>query len=251
MTLHASLVCCALLWLLGGCGAGGQFDPEKAVAIGAGALQASLLDEESVKQASALSAQELDAQSQIAAADSPYAQRLTQLTGNLRNYDGLSLNYKVYLASEVNAFAMADGTVRVYSALMDIMPDDQLLAVIGHEIGHVKLQHSYQQMKSALLTNVAFDAASSVGGTIGALSSSQLGAVARTAIGARFSQADELEADAYAVRALQRMGRDPYAMKRAIETLQQRSGGGGGGFLSSHPSNRQRIEHIQAEIGRL
>lgn len=250
MVMKLPLILFSLLVLLSGCAANGQFDAGKAVAIGAGALHASMLDEQSVKQAASLSAKELDGQSKIAGANSPYTIRLNNMTRNLHNYDGLNLNFKVYISKDVNAFAMADGTVRVHSALLDVMPDDQVLAVIGHEIGHVKLKHSYQQMKSALLTNVAFEAVSSVGGTIGALSSSQLGTLARTAVSARFSQADELESDAYAVRALKRMGKDPYAMKRSIETL-QKGGGSGGGFLSSHPSNQNRIDNIQKEIGRL
>jgi putative metalloprotease len=219
------------------------------MSIGAGALQASLLDTQTVNQAAALSAQEMDNQSQIAAANSPYAIRLTNLTRNLQRYDGLDLNFKVYLSKEVNAFAMADGTVRVYSGLMDIMPDDQVLAVICHEMGHVKLKHSFHQMKSALLTNVAFEAVASVGGTVGQLTASELGQLAKVAISARFSQTDELESDAYAVRALKQMGRDPYAMKRSIETLEKLSSSNGG-FLSSHPSNNQRIATIEKEIGR-
>ncbi|PLX89503.1 MAG: peptidase [Desulfuromonas sp.] len=238
------------LLVMGGCAANGQFDMGKAVVIGAGALQATMLDEESVKQASELSARELDNQQTVAPADSPYAVRLVRLTRGLTGYDGLTLNFKVYLSDQVNAFAMADGTVRVYSGLMDLMPDDQVLAVIGHEIGHVKLKHSYQQMRSALMTSVAFEAVSSIGGTIGALSASQLGDLARTAISARFSQADELESDAFAVKMLHRMNKDPYAMKRSIETL-QKQGGSGGGFLSSHPSNQQRVDAIQAAIRNL
>ncbi|PLX93967.1 MAG: peptidase [Desulfuromonas sp.] len=249
MTLKILLVLFSAA-LLSGCAANGQFDAGKALAIGAGALQASMLDEESVKQAASLSAKELDAQSQVAPANSSYSIRLAKITGKLNTYDGLNLNYKVYLSKDVNAFAMADGTVRVHSALLDVMPDDQVLAVIGHEIGHVKLKHSYLQMREIMLTNVAFEAAASVGGTIGALSSSQLGILARTAVAARFSQSDELESDAYAVRALKEMGEDPYAMKRSIETL-QKGGGAGGGFLSSHPSNQNRIDNILKEISRL
>lgn len=235
--------------LLAGCSADRPFDMGKAMNIGAGALQASLLDRSSVQQAAALSAQEMDTQNRLAPADDPYAQRLARITAGLRNHDGLALDFKVYLARDINAFAMADGTVRVYSGLMDLMPDDQVLAVIGHEIGHVKLDHSYHQMKEILLTNVAFEAASSVSETIAALSASQLGQLGRGVIAARFSQADELESDAYAVRTLRKLGKDPYAMQRAIETLEKQAGSGGG-FLSSHPTNRKRIETIRAEIAK-
>jgi putative metalloprotease len=47
-------------------------------------------------------------------------------------------------------FATADGSVRVYSGLMDIMDDNELLAVIGHEIGHVANHDSQDAIKSSL-----------------------------------------------------------------------------------------------------
>jgi putative metalloprotease len=250
MSKKASLLICSLLAVLGGCTASGQFDTMKAVEIGAGALQASMLDEESVKQAAALSAKELDGKSQMAPAGSPYVTRLAKITANMQNFDGLNLNFKVYVNKDLNAFAMADGTVRVHTGLLDAMPDDQVLAVIGHEIGHVKLKHSYQQTKEILLTNVAFQTVGAVGGTLGALTSSQLGTLAQEVINARFSQADELESDAYAVRTMRRLGQDPAAMKRSIENIEKHTGPGGG-FLSTHPSNKQRIDGIQAEINRL
>jgi putative metalloprotease len=105
-------------------------------------------------------------------------------------------------------------------------------------------------MKEVILTDTAFKAAVSVGGKIGALTSSQLGQLAQTAVTAHFSQSDELEADGFAVKALKDLGYDPYAMQRAIETLQAKFGGGGG-FLSSHPSNPKRIANIKVAIERL
>lgn len=242
----------SLLVLLGsvtlaGCAADGSFDSAKAFAVGAGVVQAITLDEDSVKQTASLAAAELDGQHKVADANSPYTRRLNALVSGLQGYDGLKLNFKVYLTEELNAFAMADGTVRVYSGLMDAMPDDQLLAVIGHEIGHVRLKHSYQQMQSKLLTDSAFAAAVSVGGVIGDLTAGQLGQLGYAAVNARFSQSDELESDRYAVKMLRAMGKDPAAMKRAIETLQAKYGDSGG-FLSSHPSNSKRIQNIEAAI---
>lgn len=232
---------------LAGCAADGSFDSAKAFAVGAGVVQAVTLDENSVKQTASLAAAEMDSQNKVADASNAYSRRLASLVNGLQNYDGMNLNFKVYLSPDVNAFAMADGTVRVFSGLMDAMPDDQLLAVIGHEIGHVKLKHSYQQMQSRLLTDSAFAAAVSVGGLVGDLTAGQLGQLGHAAVNAQFSQKDELESDRYAVKMLNKMGRDPAAMKRAIETLQSKYGDGGG-FISSHPSNPKRIENIEAAI---
>ncbi|OZG70942.1 peptidase [Hahella sp. CCB-MM4] len=239
----------ASTFILGGC-QNGQYT-QSALVIGQGVLQATTLSESQVVEASAAAAAEMDKKSKIAPASSTYAKRLANMTKGQTSINGVSLNYKVYISDQINAFAMADGTVRVYSGLMDVMPDDQVLAVMQHEIGHVALRHSYNQMRERLLTDTAFQAVGSVGGTVGELTQSQLGQLAYAAVNARFSQSDENEADAYAVRSLKGLGRDPYAMKRAIQTLQTKAGGGDGGFLSSHPSNADRLANIQKTIDRL
>ncbi len=239
----------ALLGLLSGCAAGGGFDMEKAMGVGGGVLLATTLTEDTVKQTATLAAKEMDGQAKVASANNSYSLRLRKLTQGLEHYDGLNLNFKVYLSPEVNAFAMADGTVRVYSGLFDAMPEDQVFAVIAHEIGHVKLKHSYKQMREQILADTALQAVASMGGTIGSLTSSQLGQLGKTAVNAHFSQGDELEADTYAVRMLYALKKNPQAMKESILTL-ERLYGSGGGFLSSHPSNPRRIEQIEAAIAR-
>lgn len=241
--LYALLLPLALL----GCDSGGEFDLGKAISVGLGVLQATTLDENSVSRTAALAARELDGKSRVAPAASPYVARLNKLTKGLQGYDQLNLNFRVYLSREVNAFAMADGTVRVHSGLLDAMPDDQVLAVVAHEIAHVGLKHSYQQIRKALLTDVAFKAIGSLDETAGELTSSQLGRLGQLAVNARFSQSDELAADAWAVKFLKSQVHDPYAMQRAIETLRDKFGSGGG-FLSSHPANDKRIANIRAAI---
>lgn len=230
--------------------AGNGFDT---ATFGAGVLAAGALDEGTVKEMSADAAKEMDAQHKVADSNNPYAVRLKRITRGIEKQTDMNLNFKVYISPEVNAFAMADGTVRVYSGLMDLMPDDQVYAVIGHEIGHVALEHSYEQMRQQLLTSSAFKAAAGMSGTVGKLSSSQLGAIAFQAINARFSQGDELEADEYSAKMLHKQGKDPRAMKRAIETLEKKHGSGDNplAFLSTHPSNSQRKEELQKTIDKL
>ncbi len=250
--MRVKAVCAVLMATvisLSGCGKDG-FTAGEALLVGAGVLQAAMLDEGQVKQLSARAAAKMDEENKVAPPGSAYAERLQRITRSVDQPGGIDFNFKVYMSDQLNAFAMADGTVRVYSGLMEAMPDDELRAVILHEIGHVVLDHSYDQMKKQLYTNAAFQALVSAGGTIGDLTQSQLGNIAYTAINAKFSQEDELEADRYAVKSLHRMGRDPYAMKRAIKTLQEKAGGGGG-FLSSHPSNQTRIDKIEGTIQRL
>ena len=134
------------------CASDGSIDPIRAVSIGVGLLSAATIDEKDVARAASAYAQELDKKNKLAAADSLYAIRLAKITAALPDL-GSRFNFKVYISDSINAFAMADGTVRIYSGLMDVMPDDQVLAVVGHEIGHVKLKHSYRQIREQLLTN--------------------------------------------------------------------------------------------------
>ncbi len=86
----------------------------------------------------------MDAHNPVAAATDPYAIRLEKIFGKHKNEDGLALNYKVYLVKDINAFACADDSLRVFSSLMDILTDDEILAVVGHEIGHVRNEDTNQ-----------------------------------------------------------------------------------------------------------
>ncbi len=80
---------------------------------------------------------------------------------------------------------------------MDIMTDNELLAVIGHEIGHVKNQDTKDAMKSAYLKAAALDAASSASGAIATLNDSQIGKMANAFLDASHSKKQESEADTY------------------------------------------------------
>ncbi|MCV5978822.1 M48 family metalloprotease, partial [Escherichia coli] len=74
---------------------------------------------------------EMDAKAKIAPANSEYSQRLNKIAAALGdNINGQPVNYKVYETKDVNAFAMANGCIRVYSGLMDLMNDNEVEAVI-------------------------------------------------------------------------------------------------------------------------
>ena len=119
---------------------------------------------------------DMDSKATIAPASSEYATRLGKIAAALGdNINGQPVNYKVYMAKDVNAFAMANGCIRVYSGLMDMMTDNEVEAVIGHEMGHVALGHVKKGMQVALGTNAVRAAAASAGGIVGSLSQSQLG----------------------------------------------------------------------------
>ena len=153
----------------------------------------------------------MDKNNEIAGPETELGARLERLTKNIK-VDGLDLNFKVYNVVDVNAFACGDGSVRVCAGLMKIMNDNEVLAVIGHEIGHVVHSDSKDAMKNAYLTSAAKNAVGSIEGTISKLSDSQLGELATALAGAQYSQKQENEADDYGFEFSIKNGLDPYSM---------------------------------------
>ena len=192
---------------------------------------------------------QLDAQSQVLPESNAYTKRLRKLTQKLDGVNEEPLNFKVYKNNEINAFACADGSVRVYTGIMDAMTDDELLGVIGHEMGHVALHHTRKQMQKQMLTSAAMQGIASAGDNIAALTDSQLGALGEVILNAKFSRTMETEADDYGYNFLCEAGKNPWTMVMAFEKLQQLSGETQGSSLvsnifSSHPDTATRIEHI-------
>lgn len=178
-----------------------------------------------------------------------YNARLQKLVENVR-VEGLDLNFKVYYVVEVNAFACGDGSIRVFSSLMDIMSDDELMAIIGHEIGHVVHQDTKHAMKNAYLSSAARNAVGSVeGSTVAKLSESQLGNLVEAFTGAQFSQKQEYAADEYAFEFCIANGVDPYAMSNALTRLVELSNGEKSStvqkMFSSHPDSEKRAARMK------
>ena len=124
-----------------------NLNSERLLTGGTYAVQAlTLSDEEVVAYVQQYIAQ-LDAQSVVLPEPNAYTKRLRKLTSKLDGVNEMPLNFKVYKNNEINAFACADGSVRVYTGIMDAMTDDELLGVIGHEMGHVALHHTRKQMQ--------------------------------------------------------------------------------------------------------
>ena len=99
-------------------------------------LQAATLRDEHVVATARRFVEYADAQQPALPAGDPYAERLERLTSRYAAVNGVPLNFRVYRTPQVNAFATADGSIRIYSGLMDRMSDDELMAIVGHEMGH-------------------------------------------------------------------------------------------------------------------
>lgn len=104
-----------------------QFNLKKAISGAVKATQAVTLTDEQMSEYVKEYITWMDANNQVCADDNEYTIRLKKLTEGLGDADGIPLNFKVYYVTDVNAFACADGSVRVFSSLMDIMSDEELL----------------------------------------------------------------------------------------------------------------------------
>jgi predicted Zn-dependent protease len=168
--------------------------------------------------------------------------------------------FLVVEGKEFNAFTLPGGTIGVYTALLDALEGDDLLAaVLGHEVAHAMLRHPAEKLSSAY-----------VGTRIGEMISSPLAVVLspeqkklmhyknllRTVsitdlLDRPINQKRELEADAEGMRLMARAGYDPkaaVALWGVMSDLERRHGHGVASFLSSHPGGTRRLEFLAIRL---
>ncbi|NIE68373.1 M48 family metalloprotease [Burkholderia sp. Ax-1719] len=241
---------CGMTIALSACSGLTSVDPNAALSAGSSLYKAATLSDSDIVTLSQDACKASDAESKVAAPNSAYAKRLTKVMSGFGDMtlNGQKIDSKVYLTKDVNAWAMGNGCVRVYSGLMDKMNDDELRGVIGHEMGHVALGHSKKAMQTAYTVSAARTAAGASGNAVASsLSSSQLGDLTEKFINAQFSQTQESAADDYSFDLLKKKGMKREGLVTAFQKLAQIDGGQSS-MLSSHPSSPSRAQHIQSRI---
>src|SRR5574338_154342 len=175
------------------------------------------------------------------------AQRLIPATGAFRSdAPGWKWEVNVISAPEVNAWCMPGGKIAVYTGLIDKLKptDDELAAIIGHEIAHALREHrrgrASQQMAQSLAVGV-IGAAVGLGGVGQDLASM----VADVTFGLPYSRQFEREADRIGVELAARAGYDPRAAITLWQKMAQVGGNGPPEFLSTHPSDQSRMQDLQ------
>jgi len=213
---------------------------------GIDAVKALTLSDKDVLAIASESADLSDRKNRLAPPEDTYAKRLNRLVSQKFQDGDVTFNYGVYLSPEVNAFAMADGTIRMYSGLMDMMNDGELRFIIGHEMGHVMKRHIRKKIQLAYAASAVRKGIASQDSTAGEVARSVLGGLAETLMNAQFSQLEEKEADDYGLLFLKKKGFEP---KDAVSALKKLATlGKGHFFLSSHPDPDKRAERLQAQL---
>lgn len=206
------------------------------------------LSDADVKKIATDAAKASDGKNKVAPADSPLAKRLDALMKGMKPTNAPKLSIKVYLKDDVNAFAMADGSIRIYSGLMNAMSDDEVRYVLGHEIGHVALGHTKKALQTAYAASGLRQAAASSGNDkVATVSDSALGDLAEKLINAQFSQSQESDADQYAVKFMKANKRDAHAAVSALRKLEKLAGNSRSAF-SSHPAPGDRAAAVEKSL---
>lgn len=214
-----------------------------------GLLTAFTLTDAQVAEMSSAAVKEMDAQNTVAPANSPYTTRLNKLVAGMQTVNSLELNYKVYMLDEINAFATGDGSIRVYSGLMDAMNDAELVAIIGHELGHVANSDVKDAIKNTYMAYAAREAISATSDKVAVLSDSLLGDIVLLYTDAQFSQKQELAADDFGFEVAIWQGYSPYSMHNALNKLVQLGSSSQASALqkafSSHPDSAMRAQRMK------
>ena len=158
----------------------------------------------------------------------------------------------VLTSKDVNAWCMPGGKIAVYTGLIDKLrlSDDELAAVMGHEIAHALREHARERIGRQMVTQV--------GTGIGALALEIFtGVHVDSQLAGTFSQAmfvlpnsreNEREADLIGIELAARAGYDPRAAITLWQKMAQDGSGGTPEWLSTHPSNESRLRELQNDV---
>lgn len=155
----------------------------------------------------------------------------------------------VFADDSLNAFALPGNKIGVHTGLIKLVDNqDQLAAVIGHEVGHVLARHSNERMsqKTAVNSGVALvSAVSAPTSALGQLAVSSLGIGAQYGIILPFSRTHESEADIIGLDLMAKAGFDPRQSINLWQKMDQASKGQQPSeFMSTHPSHDTRIKEL-------
>jgi len=181
------------------------------------------------------------------------AQRLIPHTGVFRqDAPGWNWEVNVIASPEVNAWCMPGGKIAVYAGLVQKLDatDDEIAAVIGHEIAHALREHSRERASQQINAGiVAAGVGVALGGSQGSMDMASM--VANLTYNLPNSRLHETEADRLGVELAARAGFDPRAAVSLWQKMGRVSGGGPPQWLSTHPSSETRIRDLQDYAGRV
>jgi len=168
---------------------------------------------------------------------------------------GWKWEVNVISSKEINAWCMPGGKIAFYTGLLELtvpgsttkgLTDDEIAAVMGHEISHALREHGAERASQQMVSQTAAGIASSLLG-LGQGGADLGGMVANVTFNLPYSRLQESEADTMGVELAARAGYDPRAAIELWHKMSQASQGGAPPkLLSTHPSNEDRIKDLEA-----
>jgi predicted Zn-dependent protease len=157
----------------------------------------------------------------------------------------------VMTTDQINAFCMAGGKIMVYTGLIQKLnaTDDELAAVMGHEIAHALREHSREKISNTYAQQLGLAVLGAVTGNRGAVQLA--GAVSQVTFQLPNSREMETESDRIGLELMARAGYNPNAAVTFFRKLGQASGNNGPAFLSTHPQSDARAKDLEAYIPRV
>lgn len=165
------------------------------------------------------------------------------------------LNWEVQLfdSPEVNAFALPGGKIGVYTGILGVAANqDQLAAILGHEVQHVLAEHGNARVSAAYATQGVLTLTQALSGAPSPMKDQLfglLGVGAQYGVLMPYGRGQETEADVLGHDLMARAGFDPREAPELWRNMSRASGGGGPpSFLSTHPANEERIRTLSARM---
>ena len=166
-------------------------------------------------------------------------------------------HFLVMDSDDINAFGAPSGFILVSRGLLRCATnEDQVAAILAHEIGHVSLKHGMSAISSARKTEALleigkFAASSSDSGILRNLTASfggVIGDIVKTMVTSGYSRDLEKQADMEAIRILHDVGYDPQALVRLLTVMKTKLKPGGKDFAKTHPDPEVRIAYLTDAI---
>lgn len=172
---------------------------------------------------------------------------------DLMNQTGTKFNWQlaVLKADTVNAYVAPGGKVVFYTGIVTKLglTDAEIAAIMGHEMVHALEEHAKSKIGAQALTDLALNVGLSYAGSnVGQLGSAAAQLGSQIGIGLPYSRNLESRADQGGLMLMARSGYDPQAAITLWQKMNKQEGGGGSAFLSTHPSNSQRIEAMRKNL---
>ncbi len=175
------------------------------------------------------------------------------------NQTGVAFNWQmnVIRTDEINAWAMPGGKMAVYTGLVNKLnlSDDELAAVIGHEMSHALQEHSKKEAGQKILTGVLTQVAGNIVGAYTGMDASVIGMtgslVSDLGVDRPYSRHQENQADAGGLYLMARAGYNPQAAITVWEKMNAANRGGSNAasaLLSTHPANAERIANLRKAL---